>query len=173
VTETALTVTRDRAPFPDPAPFDAVLFTSVEAARRAPAGLRGPRVGAVGEPTAAALRARGIRVDVVGEGGGAALARAFAPRPGQRILLPRAREAHRALEEALRAAGADVVVAEVYETLPAETVDRAALEAADEIWFFAGSAVRAFRALGIATRARLVARTPSAAMELEGGPEEG
>jgi uroporphyrinogen-III synthase len=165
-----LTEIRAVGEFPDPAGFDSVLFTSAAAAERAPPGARWPRVGAVGERTAAALRDRGIRVDIVGEGGGAALAQAFAPRRGERILLPRAREAHPALEEALAAMGAEVTAAAVYENVPRREVDRAALAAAEEIWFFAGSAVRAFRALRLDTRARLVPKSASARDALDSPP---
>jgi uroporphyrinogen-III synthase len=106
-------------PFPDPAGFDGVLFTSANAVARAPSGARWPRVGAVGAATASALRARGIPVHVTGAGGGADLAAAWGPARGQRLLLPQAEAAHPALAEALRRAGADVVRAPVYRSVAA------------------------------------------------------
>lgn len=148
-----LTRIADGEPFPDPAPYDGVLFTSVSAVDRAPAAARWPRVGAVGAATAAALRARGIRVDVVGVAGGAALARAWGAAGGQRLLLPQAAGAHPALAAALRAGGAQVVCVPVYRTVPVAEVDTATLARADRICFFAPSAVRAFLALGVPTRA--------------------
>jgi uroporphyrinogen-III synthase len=153
-----LTEIRDGDPFPDPTGYDGVLFTSVAAVERAPEGVRWPRVGAVGEITAAALAERSIGVDVVGHGGGAELAQAWArdlqSMMGHRLLLPQARRAHTALEVALRAMGAEVDCVAVYETLPAPRVDRGALERAEVIAFFAPSAVRMFRRLQVETRAR-------------------
>ena len=64
-----LTECRDAEPFPDPAPFDGVLFTSANAVARAPFNALWPRVGAVGQVTAAALHERlgrvwyGLRAD--------------------------------------------------------------------------------------------------------------
>lgn len=150
-----LTRIEDAEPFPDPAGFDGVLFTSVSAVERAPEGAAwaGVRVGAVGAFTAAALRERGLPVDVVGTGGGAELAAAWGPAEGQRLLLPQAERAHPALADGLRAAGAEVFPVAVYRTVALERVDRAALSAADVICFFAPSAVRAFEALGLETGA--------------------
>ncbi len=149
VAHVPLTRIEPDAPFPDPAPFDGVLFTSVAAVERAPASTRWPRVGAVGPATAAALRTRGVRVDVVGEGGGEELARAWGEARGQRLLLPQARAAHPALARALRALGAEVTAVPVYRTMTLDEVDRAALEAAELVCFFAPSAVRAYRALAL------------------------
>jgi len=171
-----LTEIRDGDPFPDPSGYDAVLFTSVAAVERAPEGVRWPAVGAVGAVTAAALEERGVGVDVVGSGGGAELAaawtRAVGNLMGHRILLPQARLAHAALEVELRRMGAEVDCAPVYETLPAPRVDRAALEEADVIAFFAPSAVRIFRELRVATRARYwgIGGTTRAAMADAGLP---
>jgi len=116
-----LTEIRDGEPFPDPAAYDGVLFTSVAAVERASEGARWPRVGAVGAVTAAALDERGIGVDVIGNGGGKELAQAWARElgnaMGHRLLLPQARRAHAALEVALRGMGAEVDCVAVYETL--------------------------------------------------------
>jgi uroporphyrinogen-III synthase len=161
-----LTAVEDLDPFPDPSGFDGVLFTSINAALRAPAGARWPRVGAVGEKTAAALAARGIRVDVVGAGGGKELSVTWGHAQGQRLLLPQAADAHPDLADALRAAGAFVTIARVYRTVPLEGVDPAPFERADLICFFAPSQVRAFRALSVTTAAKFwgVGATTRAAM---------
>ena len=144
-------------PFPDPAPFDGVLFTSVNSVERAPFNAAWPRVGAVGSVTAAALAARKIRVDVLGDGGGAELASSWGPARGQSLLLPQATDAHPALEQALRAAGAEVVCVPVYTSVARPEVDRRFFEQADVICFFAPSQVAAFRKLGVSTHARFAA----------------
>ena len=113
-----LTEIVDRAPFPDPSRFDGVLFTSVNAAKRAPANASWPRVGAVGAATADALAERGIPVAVIGSGGGAELGEAWGPARDQHLLLPQAEEAHPALAEALRAKGAVLTCASVYASEP-------------------------------------------------------
>jgi len=165
-----LTEIRDGEPFPDPAAYDGVLFTSVAAVERASEGARWPRVGAVGAVTAAALDERGIGVDVIGNGGGKELAQAWARElgnaMGHRLLLPQARRAHAALEVALRGMGAEVDCVAVYETLPAARVDRAALERAHVVAFFAPSAVRMYRQLQVESAARYwgVGDTTRAAM---------
>jgi uroporphyrinogen-III synthase len=165
-----LLAAEDGDPFPDPAGFDGVLFTSANAAARAPKA-RWPRVGAVGEATAAALRARGIQVDVVGAGGGKELAAAWGPARGQRLLLPQAADAHPDLAEALRAAGARVTVAAVYRTVPLGGIDRASFESADLVCFFAPSQVRAFRALSVTTRARFWGVGPTTRAAMKGLPQ--
>ncbi len=152
-----LTEVRDSTPFPSPAGYDGVLFTSVAAVERAPRGVLWPRVGAVGPATAAALRARGIRVDVWGAAGGAALASAWGDPRGEHLLLPQAAEAHPALAARLREGGARVDAVAVYRTLPRTDLasgERAALAAADLLCFFAPSAVRAYLSLGLARRGR-------------------
>jgi uroporphyrinogen-III synthase len=166
-----LTVVEDGEAFPDPSSFDGVLFTSANAVARAPAHARWPRVGAVGEATAAALRARGIRVDVVGAGGGKELAEAWGDARGQHLLLPQAEEAHPDLADALRAAGARVAVAAVYRTVPLSGVDPLPLERADLVCFFAPSQVRAFRALGVSTRARFWGHGPTTRAAMGGLPQ--
>jgi len=166
-----LTAVEDAGPFPDPAGFDGVLFTSANAAARAPANARWPRVGAVGEATARALAARGIRVDVVGAGGGKELAGAWGPAKGQRLLLPQAVDAHPDLAEALRAAAARVTVATVYRTVPLKGVDRAPFERADLVCFFAPSQVRAFRGLSVKTSARFWGQGATTRAAMEGLPE--
>jgi uroporphyrinogen-III synthase len=165
-----LTAVEDGEPFPDLAGFDGVLVTSANAAARAPRDARWPRVGAVGEATAAALRARGVRVDVVGAGGGKELAAAWGPAKGQRLLLPQAADAHPDLADALRAAGARVTVAAVYRTVPLEGVDKAPFERADLVCFFAPSQVRAFRALSVRTAAKFWGHGPTTRAAMQGLP---
>lgn len=156
-----LTEFQDAEPFPDPAPFDGVLFTSANAALRAPFNAAWPRVGAVGPITAAALHERDIRVDVVGDGGGRELAEAWGPALGQRLLLPQASGAHPALADALRERGAEVVCVRVYRTMPVPGVDRTPFERADLVCFFAPSHVRAFLNLRVATDARFWGHGPT------------
>lgn len=114
------------------ASYDWVVFTSVNGVRfffeqmdeigldsRALGGLS---VAAIGPATAEALTRRGIRPDFVPEkfvaehvvAGLIALGIA-----GQRVLIPRAREAREVLPEELSRAGASVTVLPVYETRPA------------------------------------------------------
>ena len=168
VTHVPLTEIVDGDPFPDPAGFDGVLFTSVNAVVRAPEGAQWPRVGAVGLATAAALAERGIPVDVVGDGGGAELAQAWGDAAGQRLLLPQAAEAHPALAAALEAMGAAPARVAVYGTQPTRTIDTALLEAAEIICFFAPSQVAAFQALGIETSARVWGYGPTTQAAMEG-----
>ncbi|HEX5138138.1 MAG TPA: uroporphyrinogen-III synthase [Planctomycetota bacterium] len=166
-----LTRVEDGVPFPDPSRFDGVLFTSANAVARVPAKAPWPRVGAVGEATAEALRARGIAVDVVGAGGGKELAAAWGGARGQRLLLPQAEEAHGDLGDALRAAGAEVVAVAVYRTVAREGVDRGPFERADLVCFFAPSQVRAYRALAVPTRARFWGVGPTTRAAMEGLPQ--
>ena len=156
-----LTATEPLEPFPDPAGWDGVLFTSVNAVALAPVGAAWPRVAAVGPATAEALEKRGVDVAVVGTGGGRELAEAWGSAAGQRLLLPRAREAHPALAEALRAAGAAVTCVAVYRTVVLTGVDPAPFAGADVICFFAPSQVRAFLDLGVETDAKFWAHGPT------------
>lgn len=104
--------------------FDWVAFTSSRAVepvtRRAPWSGRGPRVAAVGTGTAERLRGNGWPVDLVGEGDGAAGLVAALGREGvagKRVLFPAGNLAAPALEEGLRALGAEVERVEAYRTL--------------------------------------------------------
>lgn len=122
------------------------------AGARVPAGVL---VGAVGEGTAAALRAIGLQVDVVppegnGEGLAAALIDRLGPRlQGMRFLQPRAAEGRTELSRDLVAAGARVDVVDAYRTLPATAAELAPLRDAlghhglSAIVFASPSAVRA------------------------------
>ena len=167
VREVPLTRIEPVAAFPKPSGFDGVLFTSVSAVERAPDGVTWPRVGAVGEATADALRERGIEVHVVGTGGGAELAKAWGSCSGQRLLWPRAVAAHEDLERALAGAGANVVRVAVYRTVALPDVDRRAFTEADVICFHAPSAVEAFRALRVKTAAQFWARGPTTTAAVE------
>ena len=115
----------------DLARFDWLVFASASAVERttarardlgvAPAALARPALAAVGPATAEAL-ARALRdPDLVpAEATGAAMAAALAPRVrGRRVLVPRPAEGRPELVEGLAAAGAEVVGAEAYRTVPA------------------------------------------------------
>ena len=158
----------DVEPFPNPANYAGVLFTSANAVERAPFGVQWPRVGAVGPVTKAALDERGIFVAVVGTRGGAELAEAWGDCVGQQLLLPQAEGAHAALAEALLAKGAILTCARVYRTVRLEDVDTATLEGADVICFFAPSQVKAFRALDVETKARFCAYGPTTLAAMSG-----
>ncbi len=129
---------------------------------------RGARVAAIGPATAQRIREAGLRVDVVPDEfraealiesvSGAALA-------GKRILIPRARAAREILPEKLREAGAEVVVAPAYESIPSsEGKDELAkmLEAGgiDCVTFTASSTVENFvGAFGVEEAGRLLGGT--------------
>lgn len=90
--------------------------------------LGGAKVAAIGPATAEALAGRGIRADFiperfVAESAAAGLLEACRQAgeqvEGMRVLIPRAREARDVLPQTLRAAGAEVCVLPVYETVPA------------------------------------------------------
>jgi uroporphyrinogen-III synthase len=105
--------------------FDWLVFTSARAVdpvvRCTVWPGSGPRIAAVGEGTAARLRARGWPVDLVGEGDGSAgLVRALQGEEemtGRSVLFPAGNLAGTALEEGLRALGAEVERVEAYQTL--------------------------------------------------------
>lgn len=124
--------------------YDVVAFTSengvlwfFEAIDRAGKDARAfgrARVATIGPGTAAALAKRGVRADIVpAEFRGEELAEAIladatvkarlAKGPA-RVLVPRAKVAREVLAEMLRAAGCEVNVVPVYETLPASTERR-------------------------------------------------
>ncbi|HEV3318488.1 MAG TPA: uroporphyrinogen-III C-methyltransferase [Solirubrobacteraceae bacterium] len=146
-------------PAPDLASYDLVCLTSpvgVDALfKRLHAdgldarALTGARVAAIGPGTTDALLAHGIVADViparaVAEGLVETLAE-LAP-PVRRALIARAREGREVLPEALRAAGAEVDVLALYETL-AETPPAHVLQealAADYVTFTSASTVRFF-----------------------------
>jgi len=109
--------------------------------------LAGATVAAIGPGTAAELSRRGIRSDVMPERSVAeALVEALAEVPveGRRVLVARAAEARDVLPAALRARGADVHVAALYDTVaePLSEGQRAALASADYVTFTSSSTVR-------------------------------
>ncbi len=129
---------------------------------------RGTKVAAIGPATAEALEKVGLRVDVVPEefraeslidavSGGSLV--------GRRVLIPRAKVAREVLPDALRDAGAEVVVPPAYETVPStEGKDGLAgdLEAGliDCVTFTASSTVDNFvRAFGTGEAVRLLGGT--------------
>lgn len=139
--------------------FDWVVFTSVNGIYSLAAALKkagrdvrilGPaRIAAIGPETARAVEESGLRVDFVPSRYVAEQVAAEFPEPvrGKRILIPRAKEAREALPELWRAAGAEVEILPVYETVPDES-GAAALEErfrageVDAVTFTASSTVR-------------------------------
>lgn len=118
--------------------FDWVIFTSVNGVERFfqryfqlredIREMTGPRIGAIGPVTSAALRVRGLKVDV--------LAREFTAEglldflhkenlSGKRVLIPRAEKARDVLPEGIRAQGGQVEVVPVYRTVipPAQQIE--------------------------------------------------
>jgi uroporphyrinogen-III synthase len=101
----------------------AVLSTALTAVPPGPSPGHRQRHAAIGEATARALRDRGVTVEVVAQDRRAeglldALWRAGL-HSGQQVLLVRARQGRQLLPAALRAAGVDVQVRDVYDILPA------------------------------------------------------
>ena len=98
------------------------------------------KVAAIGPGTAAALEARSVRPDVVpreNHAEGLAEDMLEAMKPGERVLLPRAKTARETLPETLRAAGHVVDVVTAYETRPpgaeGQTALRQAVSRADAV----------------------------------------
>jgi uroporphyrinogen III methyltransferase/synthase len=88
------------------------------------------RLGAIGEATAARLRAIGLRADVVAKQStseGLVEALAGAGLPGQRVLVPRAEGGRSALIDGLRRLGAEVDELVLYESRPPAVPDAEAL----------------------------------------------
>lgn len=138
-------------------------------------GLRraGLVIGAVGEGTAAALRAHGVEVSVVARepSTGATLAQLIADRllPHKTVLVVQGRFARRELAEGLGHRGLDVRVATVYENAVAEPppVDPALLDPSTLIYAAAPSAVaRLLQWYPEARRCRWAAIGPTTAQAL-------
>jgi uroporphyrinogen III methyltransferase/synthase len=152
--------------------YDWIVFTSQNAVPRVLARMRergvpesalgASRHAAIGEATATALRARRLQVDLVADEYRAeSVAEGLAREPlgGRRILIPRALVAREVLPERLRAAGAEVDVAPVYQTMAdpegAAIARRAVEDGVDIVTFTSASTVRGFfEAIGPA-RSRL------------------
>jgi uroporphyrinogen-III synthase len=160
--------------------FDWIAFASANAvdallSRLVALGLppppMGTRLAAVGKATAERLASRLRAPDLVPrQASGAALAAAMAPQMrGRRVLVPRAAEGRHELLDGLVAAGADVVAATAYRTLPAPPSDIAPLGEAvaagtvDAVAFASPSAVKAVVA-GLGERATLLGRCALAAI---------
>jgi uroporphyrinogen III methyltransferase/synthase len=152
-------------PRPDLSPLDVgadwTVFTSANAVRALcdalwAAGsdvrrLGACRIAAIGPETARSLAEAGLQVDFVPTRGiSEGLLEEFPELlSGRRVVIPRAREGREVLVEGLRAAGAEVVVLPVYETVP-DAHGQSAFSAAaamgriDAITFASPSAIRAF-----------------------------
>jgi len=90
--------------------------------------LKGPQICAIGPATAAEARSRGMRVSAIpSEYRAEAVADILCreARPGDRVLLPRARGAREILPELLEAQGIRVDELEVYEAVPERAVSKA------------------------------------------------
>jgi hydroxymethylbilane synthase len=159
---------------------DLVVVTSANAARvmlqaawRLDVDPRLLRWAAVGEATSAVLLDAGLEeVFVPSEPTGAALARELPLRPGDRVLVPHADIADRALAETLRERGAMVTDVIAYETVEAPEASRPLFAAAlddgplDVLILTSGSTARGLLALATdGARVRLLA-TPV----ITGGP---
>ena len=115
--------------------YDVLLFASVNAVESfvgrtrmlgiPPASLARPRAVAVGEATAAALRANGLPVHFVPEEfSGESLAESLGDSlSGKRVLIPRGNIARETVPDALRRAGALVETVTVYVTSAPEGID--------------------------------------------------
>ncbi len=158
----------------DPAPYDLICVTSPNAANelfaRLSAGgrdaraLTGARIASIGPGTTDALAGHGIAADVVpvrfvAEG----LVEVLADVAVKRALVARARGGRDVLPEALRSAGAEVDVLDLYETVVEPLSDEALslARAADYVTFTSASTVRNFlsAAGGQADGGALSART--------------
>ena len=144
--------------WPDIAAYDWVVVTSAVGVDSLPSTPTGPRWAAVGESTAAALRARGAEADLVpSEANGATLGAELPDPRGSRVLVVRASHADPDLPAKLRERGALVDEVTAYETVegPAESADdlHQALRRSDlaAVVFASGSAVRGFAKLGGST----------------------
>jgi uroporphyrinogen III methyltransferase / synthase len=156
--------------------YDLVCITSPNGAEllldrlRDARDLAGITVAAIGPGTARALRQRGIEPDVVPERAVAeGLVEALKDVPVERALIARAAEGRDVLPEALRARGAEVDVAALYETVPEPLADgaREAAAAADYLLFASASSVRFFAQAGGALEGpRLISIGPATSDEL-------
>ena len=112
------------------------------------------KVAAIGPATAKAVEDMGIRADLVPSSyvaEGVAKAMLELGMKGQKVLLPRAKEARDVLPRALREAGAEVDVIAAYENVPSEENRDKVMEALEEgrldcVTFGSSSTVRNFLA---------------------------
>lgn len=160
----------------DLARCDWIVLTSVKGVDAMTELPRGPQYAAVGEKTAAALRARGIRpAHVPRQANAAALADSLPDVDGKRIALIRASAAGGELPEILRRRGATVEEITAYATVegPAKSAEPLRATLADPgiaaVVFASGSAVRGYLALGGTNQVPAVTigpRTTASAREL-------
>jgi uroporphyrinogen III methyltransferase/synthase len=164
------------APLPPLRVYDLVCVTSPNGAEllldrlRDARELAGITVAAIGPGTARTLRQRGVEPDVVPERAVAeGLVEALKDLPVRRALIARAAEGRDVLPDALRARGAEVDVAALYETVAEPLADgaREAAAAADYLLFTSSSSVRFFaQAGGTLQGPRLVSIGPATSDEL-------
>lgn len=111
-------------------PWDAVVITSANAIRHAPAALVGALASvpayAVGEATAGAARAAGLSDVIAGRGDAAALAALVDLPPGSRLLYLCGRVRRPDFETALAARRIDVIPLETYDTQAVPIADATA-----------------------------------------------
>lgn len=142
--------------------YDWVIFTSANGVTaffkrfrelgRGTEALRGVRVGAIGPATAAALASSGVTADFVPrEYVAEAIVAEIGDVSGQRILLPRADIARKALADELRAKGAKVDEITAYRTVAAtaaaEQFEEIFAHGVDVVTFLSSSTVRNFLSL--------------------------
>ncbi|MGH2890030.1 MAG: uroporphyrinogen-III C-methyltransferase [Solirubrobacteraceae bacterium] len=145
----------------------ACLFERLDRAGLDARALAGTRIAAIGPGTAAALRDRGLVADVVPERYVAeGLVDALASVPVTRALIARAARARDVLPDALRARGAEVDVAALYETVaePIPERERARIAAAGYVTFTSSSTVEFFcesAGAGALERPRVVSIGPA------------
>lgn len=156
------------------AAFDWIVLTSVQGVNAMVTLPDGPRFAAVGEKTAAALRARGVEpAHVPDVSNGRALSDSLPDVARKRIALVRASAADHDLPDRLRRRGAVVEEIQAYRTLeaPAESAGplRAALSDPDlaAVVFASGSAVRGFITLGGDARVRAITIGPRTTAEAQ------
>jgi uroporphyrinogen III methyltransferase/synthase len=136
------------------------LLASLAASGRDQRDIGECKIATIGPATAAAVRKRGLTPDLVCENATSedfAQALLAASADGDRILLYQARDARKALREALEATH-DVTVRTAYETrLRVAPELRGALERADAITFASSSAIRGFVKNGASAEGKVVA----------------
>lgn len=132
--------------------FDWILFTSPQGVRaylQADLNPRGARLGTLGQGTASVLRELGLSDNLgIGARDGRELANAFvalAPE-GSTVLLPGPRQRGPEVEQILTAAGYQVKMAPLYETLPVppEELPHTTWEEGDLVLFCSPSTVHSF-----------------------------
>ncbi len=153
-----------------------LLFASVNAVReleRAAGNLveGGRRIGAVGPGTARALGRAGLPVDLLADTAtGAGLAESFLSAVGEErpdVLIPAARGGRTELSDALRAAGCNVTVLELYESVAADPVPPKDLLESQALILASPSGARAALAAGAPGGLRIVAYGPTTASATE------